>query len=204
MHLTEHAVSTRMRDPLLEPLRLKGLTLRNRLMSTSHACGLEEGGYPTERYQAYHEEKARGGIALTMFRGSSNVAPDSPNIFRQLNVGVDVVDCSSGGLTNTATAQPIPRHPGFQVPFASAVRTKGGVKSMAVGLILDGRQAEAVLRDGHADLIAIGRQALYDPFWALHAAQELGCDPGFTMWPAEYGWWLEKRSKTLVLPKAAE
>lgn len=118
--------------------------------------------------------------------------------------GVDVVDCSSGGLTGTATAAPIPRYPGFQVPFASAVRNQGGVKSMAVGLILDGRQAEAVLRDGHADLIAVGRQALYDPFWALHAAQELGCDPGFEMWPAEYGWWLEKRSKTLVLPKAAE
>lgn len=119
-------------------------------------------------------------------------------------LGVDVVDCSSGGLTGTATAAPIPRHPGFQVPFASAVRNRGGVKSMAVGLILDGRQAEQVLRDGHADLIAIGRQALYDPFWALHAAQELGCDAGFAMWPHEYGWWLDKRSKTLVLPKAAE
>jgi 2,4-dienoyl-CoA reductase-like NADH-dependent reductase (Old Yellow Enzyme family) len=76
-------------DPLLEPLRLKHLTLRNRIMSTSHACGLEEGGMPTERYQRYHEEKAKGGIALTMFGGSSNVAPDSPSIFRQLNVGDD-------------------------------------------------------------------------------------------------------------------
>ena len=77
------------KDPLLQPLTIKKLTLRNRFMSTSHACGLEEGGYPTERYQAYHEEKARGGIALTMFGGSSNVAIDSPNIFRQLNVGDD-------------------------------------------------------------------------------------------------------------------
>lgn len=58
-------------------------------MSTSHASGLEVDGYPQERYQAYHEEKAKGGIALTMFGGSSNVAPDSPNIFRQLNVGDD-------------------------------------------------------------------------------------------------------------------
>jgi 2,4-dienoyl-CoA reductase-like NADH-dependent reductase (Old Yellow Enzyme family) len=76
-------------DPLLTPLRIKHLVLRNRLFSTSHACGLEEGGMPTERYQRYHEEKARGGIGLTMFGGSSNVAPDSPNVFRQLNVGVD-------------------------------------------------------------------------------------------------------------------
>jgi 2,4-dienoyl-CoA reductase-like NADH-dependent reductase (Old Yellow Enzyme family)/thioredoxin reductase len=79
----------RRADPLLQPLTIKHLTFRNRVMSTSHACGLEEGGMPTERYQLYHEEKAKGGLALTMFGGSSNIAPDSPNIFRQLNVGVD-------------------------------------------------------------------------------------------------------------------
>jgi 2,4-dienoyl-CoA reductase-like NADH-dependent reductase (Old Yellow Enzyme family) len=79
------------RDPLFRPLRIKGLTLKNRVMSTSHACGLEEGGMPKERYQLYHEEKARGGIALTMFGGSSNVAADSPNIFRQLDVGTDEI-----------------------------------------------------------------------------------------------------------------
>jgi 2,4-dienoyl-CoA reductase-like NADH-dependent reductase (Old Yellow Enzyme family)/pyruvate/2-oxoglutarate dehydrogenase complex dihydrolipoamide dehydrogenase (E3) component len=77
------------RDPLLQPLRIRHLTLRNRVMSTSHAAGLEEDGMPAERYQRYHEEKARGGIGLTMFGGSSNVAPDSPNVFRQLNVGDD-------------------------------------------------------------------------------------------------------------------
>ncbi|MBL8675450.1 MAG: NADH:flavin oxidoreductase/NADH oxidase, partial [Rhodospirillales bacterium] len=120
--------------------------------------------------------------------------------------GVDVVDCSSGGITGAATAAPIPRGPGFQVPFASAVRRRAGVASMAVGLILDGPQAEAILQAGDADLVAIGRQALHDPFWALHAAQALGCDPEFAMWPPEIGWWLEKRSKTLTLPaaKAAE
>ena len=112
-------------------------------------------------------------------------------------LGVDVVDCSSGGLTGTATAAPIPRHPGFQVPYAAAVK-KAGVASMAVGLILDGGQAEGILRAGEADLIAIGRQALYDPFWALHAAEALGCDPGFGLWPDEYGWWLAKRSQSLV------
>ena len=76
-------------DPLLRPFRLKHLTLKNRVMSTSHACGLHDGGMPAERYQRYHEEKAKGGIALSMFGGSSNVAPDSPNTFEQLNVGVD-------------------------------------------------------------------------------------------------------------------
>lgn len=83
--------SSPSKDPLLQPLTIKGLTIRNRIMSTSHACGLEAGGIPTEPYQLYHEEKAKGGIGLTMFGGSSNVDLDSPNIFRQLNVGVDQV-----------------------------------------------------------------------------------------------------------------
>ena len=113
------------------------------------------------------------------------------------SLGVDIVDCSSGGLTGSSTAAPIPRYPGFQVPFAAAVK-KAGMASMAVGLILDGPQAEAVLQAGNADLIAIGRQALYDPFWPLHAAEALGCDPNFGMWPDEYGWWLAKRSQSLV------
>ena len=76
-------------DPLLQPLTVGHLTLKNRIMSTSHACGLDKDGYPQEAYQAYHEEKAKGGLALTMFGGSSNVAPDSPNTFRQLHLGSD-------------------------------------------------------------------------------------------------------------------
>ncbi len=83
--------SNTTKDPLLRPLVLKNLTLRNRIMSTSHACGLEVGGMPKEAYQRYHEEKARGGLALSMFGGSSNVDRDSPNIFRQLNVGTDEI-----------------------------------------------------------------------------------------------------------------
>lgn len=78
-------------DPLLQPLTIKAVTFRNRIMSTSHACGLDSDGMPAERYQRYHEEKARGGIALTMFGGSSNVDVDSPNIFRQLNLGTDAI-----------------------------------------------------------------------------------------------------------------
>jgi 2,4-dienoyl-CoA reductase-like NADH-dependent reductase (Old Yellow Enzyme family) len=76
-------------DPLLQPLQVGHITLKNRIMSTSHACGLDKDGYPQEAYQAYHEEKAKGGLALTMFGGSSNVAPDSPNTFRQLHLGND-------------------------------------------------------------------------------------------------------------------
>ncbi len=80
------------RDPLLTPLTIRQATFRNRVMSTSHACGLEEeGGMPAERYQAYHEAKARGGIGLTMFGGSAYVAPDSTWSSGQLNMSTDRV-----------------------------------------------------------------------------------------------------------------
>ena len=76
---------------LLEPFRLRHLTFRNRLMSTSHAPGYVEDKHPKLRYQLYHEEKARGGLALTMFGGSSNVAPDSPSAFGQIYIGDDSI-----------------------------------------------------------------------------------------------------------------
>ena len=87
--------------------------------------------------------------------------------------------------------------PGFQLPFAEAIRAGAGIRTMAVGLILDARQAEAALQAGQADLIAVGRAALYDPNWALHAARELGDDPRFEMWPEQYGWWLTRRQPLL-------
>ena len=84
-------VTENKNDPLFQPLRIKHLTLKNRIMSTSHASGMDDGGMPGERYQRYHEEKAKGGLALTMFGGSSNVAPDSPSVFDQLRVDNDRV-----------------------------------------------------------------------------------------------------------------
>src|SRR5690606_36103692 len=100
--------------------------------------------------------------------------------------GVDVIDCSSGGLTGSATAAAIPRTLGFQVPYAARVRREVGIATQAVGLILDGTQAEAILQAGDADLIAIGREALVDPFWALRAAQALGASTDFSQWPTAY------------------
>ncbi len=79
-------------DPLLKPFRLKHLALRNRIMSTSHACGLGDADHmPGEAYQAYHVAKARGGLALTMFGGSSYVSTDSKWAGGQLSVSTDAV-----------------------------------------------------------------------------------------------------------------
>jgi 2,4-dienoyl-CoA reductase-like NADH-dependent reductase (Old Yellow Enzyme family) len=126
---------------------------------------------------------------------------DTVALARELKaIGVDVVDCSSGGILGSATAATktlTPRVPGFQLPFAERVRREAGVKTMAVGLILTPQQAEEALAAGRADLIAIGREALYDPNWPLHAAQALGADPEMARWPVQYGWWLTRREGLL-------
>jgi 2,4-dienoyl-CoA reductase-like NADH-dependent reductase (Old Yellow Enzyme family) len=111
--------------------------------------------------------------------------------------GVDILDCSSGGLTGSATAGPVTRAPGFQVPYAARVRAEVGLGTMAVGLILEAAQAEAILQQGQADLIAVGRQAQFNPNVPLHWAHDLGLNSKFEMWGEEYGWWLDKRARTM-------
>jgi 2,4-dienoyl-CoA reductase-like NADH-dependent reductase (Old Yellow Enzyme family) len=76
--------TTASRDPLLQPFRLKHLTLRNRVMSTAHEPAYSEDGMPKDRYRLYHVEKAKGGAALTMTAGSATVSPDSPPVFGNL------------------------------------------------------------------------------------------------------------------------
>jgi len=99
----------------------------------------------------------------------------------------------------SATAARIPRGYGFQVPYAAAIRTEAGIATIAVGLILHPQQAEDVVANGQADLVAIGREALFDPNWPLHAQLALGGqrDEVFADWPKQYGWWLERREPGL-------
>ncbi|WP_299412140.1 NADH:flavin oxidoreductase/NADH oxidase [uncultured Sulfitobacter sp.] len=112
-------------------------------------------------------------------------------------IGVDVMDCSSSGIAGSATAgSPKKRQPGFQVEYAARVRTDAKMATMAVGLITHAQQAEQILAQGHADLIALGREALVNPMWALHAARDLGHDIAFENWPEQSGWWLASRQKT--------
>lgn len=89
------------------------------------------------------------------------------------DAGADVVDCSSGGLT---PAQQVAAGPGYQVPFAAAVRRESGMRTAAVGLITDPRQADGIVRDGRADLVLLARELLRDPYWPLRAARALGHD----------------------------
>jgi 2,4-dienoyl-CoA reductase-like NADH-dependent reductase (Old Yellow Enzyme family) len=124
---------------------------------------------------------------------------DSIELARALKArAVDVIDCSSGGVSGPVTSAMVPRELGFQVPYAAAVRRGAGIATQAVGLILDGPQAEAILQSGAADLVAVAREALVDPFWAHHAARALGVDADFGGWPQQYGWWLKRRAKLLA------
>ncbi|WP_336621914.1 NADH:flavin oxidoreductase/NADH oxidase [Variovorax sp. J22R115] len=128
---------------------------------------------------------------------------DSIVLSRELaRCGVDVIDCSSGGLTEETRALPVPRGLGFQVPFSQRIRQEAEIKTQAVGMIVDARQAEAVLADGKADLIALGREALFDPYWPHHAAITLGVDPAYKRWPVRHGVWLAKRAPGLARARA--
>jgi 2,4-dienoyl-CoA reductase-like NADH-dependent reductase (Old Yellow Enzyme family) len=89
---------------------------------------------------------------------------------RLREIGIDLIDCSSGGLVPGAR---IPLGPGYQVPFAGEIRREAKIATGAVGLITKAAQADAVIRDGQADLVLLARAMLRDPYWALHAAREL-------------------------------
>ena len=89
-------------------------------------------------------------------------------------LGVDLIDCSSGGLLPHAT---IPAAPGYQVPFADRIRREAGIATGAVGLITEPEQANEIVASGKADLVLLAREMLRDPYWPLHAARRLGLKP---------------------------
>ena len=95
-------------------------------------------------------------------------------------VGVDLIDASSGG---NLPHQQLHVHPGYQVPFARAIRERAGIATGAVGLITTASHADAVIASGDADAVFMGREELRDPYWPLHAAAELRDN---VRWPVQY------------------
>ena len=107
--------------------------------------------------------------------------PQSIEFARRLrDVGVDLIDCSSGGA---APGAKIELRPGYQVPFARAIRAEAGIATGAVGLITEPHQAEEIIASGSADAVLLARELLRDPYWPLHAARALGVD---VPWPDQY------------------
>ena len=95
-------------------------------------------------------------------------------------LGVDLVDCSSGGLVPGVR---IPSGPGYQVGFAERIRREAGIPTGAVGLITSPEQADAIVAAGRADVVFLARQLLRDPYWPLRAAKALGVP---APWPVQY------------------
>jgi 2,4-dienoyl-CoA reductase-like NADH-dependent reductase (Old Yellow Enzyme family) len=100
-------------------------------------------------------------------------------------LGVDLIDCSSGGAVPGAN---IVLGPGYQVPFARAIRAEADIATAAVGLITEPKQADDIISSGSADAVFLARELLRDPYWPLHAARALGVD---VPWPPQY-----ERAKT--------
>jgi 2,4-dienoyl-CoA reductase-like NADH-dependent reductase (Old Yellow Enzyme family) len=114
-------------------------------------------------------------------------------------IGIDIIDCSSGGVAQGAVSALGVRDYGYQVSYAEQVRREAQMPTMAVGLIVDPHQADEIVASGQADLVAIAREALHDPSWALHAQATLeGHSPErFASWPQQFGWWLKRRAAAL-------
>ena len=115
---------------------------------------------------------------------------DSVYLAKRLrDIGVDAIDCSSGGSTLNA-AMPAP-YPGLQVPFADRIRKEAGIPTMAVGEITTPEHAESILQDGRADIILLGREMLRDAYWPYHAAVRLGT-PNAVPLPPNYAYWVQR------------
>jgi 2,4-dienoyl-CoA reductase-like NADH-dependent reductase (Old Yellow Enzyme family) len=93
---------------------------------------------------------------------------------------VDLIDCSSGAVD---PRQKINLHPGYQVPFAAAIRGRAGIATGAIGLISSPDMAEQIIASGQADLVVMARAFLNDPYWPLHAAKVLKAK---VPWPLQY------------------
>ena len=125
---------------------------------------------------------------------------DTVELARELKArGIDVITCSSGGINGPLNMAIVPRTPGYQVPYAGRVKRDTGIMTCAVGLITGAQQAETVLQQGQADLIAMARELMYNPNWPVHAAKELGCGDYLDLLPPAYAWWLKRREQIRAL-----
>ena len=107
--------------------------------------------------------------------------------------GVDVIDCSAGGMSDAATSDVAPRY-GYQVDYARKIKAGAGIQTMAVGMIIHADQAEEIVSSDSADLVALGREFLHNPNWPIDAAQKLGIASPFEHVSRAYAYWLEKRA----------
>lgn len=130
---------------------------------------------------------------------------DTVVLARELKArGVDLIDCSSGGICGDTDMSIVPRTPGYQVGFAETVRREAGIATVAVGEIIDPKQAETILAEGKADLIAIARELMLDANWPARAARELGIEAWWNVLPPAYAHRLEQRERVRAIYAARD
>ena len=135
-------------------------------------------------YRTSCEDGIEGGVTID----------DTVVLARELkSCGVDVLDCSTGGIIGASGRASRPASPGYLIPYAARVRHAAGIATMTVGLIVTGRLAEEAVASGSADLVAVGRQILEDPNFPYHAARELNHPRPLDLLPASYAFFLERR-----------
>jgi 2,4-dienoyl-CoA reductase-like NADH-dependent reductase (Old Yellow Enzyme family) len=178
---------------VLELHAAHGYLLHNFLSPLTNHRGDEFGGSAPKRMrfaldtfnavrEVWPERKVLGvRVSATDWAQGGCDIEDSIEFSRALReAGCDYVCASSGGAVPD---QKLSVSPGYQVPFAARIRDEAGIPTMAVGLITEARQAEEIVANGHADLVALGRAMLFDPRWPWHAALELGekyfCPPQY-------------------------
>ncbi|WP_353146500.1 NADH:flavin oxidoreductase/NADH oxidase [Pollutimonas bauzanensis] len=126
---------------------------------------------------------------------------DTVVLARELKArGVDVIDCSSGGVTGSTSMPIVPRVPGYQVEYAHRVRQEADIQTMAVGMITTAHQAEDILRNGQADLVALAREVMWNPHWPAHAAEKLGDEQAYDLLPHDYAFRLHRRDEECNMP----
>jgi len=151
-----------------------GGDLPNRMRFLLHVVEAVRAVWPTEKplcVRVSAHDWVEGGLTLD----------DTVDVARALREhGVDLIHCSGGGMSG---ARPPSVGPGYMIPFAERVRREVGIPTAAVGLITAPELADAIIRNGQADLVALGRELLRHPHWALDAARALGHD---VTWPKQY------------------
>lgn len=174
-----HAAHGYLNHQFLSPLSntrtdAYGGSLENRLRFLLRVVGAVREAWPEEKPLLVR-------VSVTDWVEGGLVPDDTVVVARELKaLGVDLVDCSAGGSVPDA---PVKTGPGYQVPLSQKVRHEAGIATAAVGLITTPELADEVVRNGRADLVALGRELLRHPYWPLHAAHTLGQEID---WPRQY------------------
>jgi len=164
-----------------------GGSLANRMRFAVEVAAAVREVWPKERPVFFRLSAVDG-------KGGSWTLADSISLAATLReVGIDMIDVSSGGITGSSNMPMVPRIPAYQARFANRIRHQANIGTIAVGGITTPQQAEDILRSGKADMIAMARELLWNADWPAHAAQSLGLDDPFSYLPTGYAHRLRQR-----------